>query len=231
MKSPDHNRTVPRIFCAQPDAAAREFLTQAFDGFDVTFVVNGREALAHLNASCADAYVLDFWLPDWSGVSLCRDIRNMDPHAPIAFCTRARSEDAIKRALRAGADVYLPMPVEAARLRKRVEKLIQSRDETNAAACAAGAEIIRSELQRRAVTLENMTDFNRDSFHDIIERSTRKKALAAFLTANGTRANFERWWPQAYCDALDKAGFVSDDAIPHPRGLRSPSSIPRLGPD
>jgi DNA-binding NtrC family response regulator len=51
----------------------------------VTLVHTAREALRELNAGAFDACVLDYWIADWTGPALCRDIRKSDPHVPVIF--------------------------------------------------------------------------------------------------------------------------------------------------
>ena len=47
------------------------------------------------------------WAADWSGPSLCREIRKIDPHGTIVFCTAAARDNDRARAMRAGANAYL----------------------------------------------------------------------------------------------------------------------------
>ena len=71
----------PSVLCVEPDAGARECLHGALADYDCSFAVNAYEALRALHSQPFDAYVLDYWMPDWSGPLLCREIRKHDPHA------------------------------------------------------------------------------------------------------------------------------------------------------
>jgi DNA-binding response OmpR family regulator len=73
-----------------------------------------------------DLYILDNWLPEKSGVELCRAIRGFDPHTPILFYSAAAYERDIKEAIRAGAQDYLVKPVSLDELRRAVAQLISA---------------------------------------------------------------------------------------------------------
>jgi DNA-binding response OmpR family regulator len=186
------------LLCAYPDPALQRFLQQTFESVGLVFASSGREALTRINSSVYDAFVLDYWLPDWSGVSLCREIRKTDPHVPICFYSNARSEDATKRALRAGADLFLSVPTEAHTLRGRVETLVTSREKNVARAQAEENRAIQDELHRRASQAIGVAERAKESAARAIERGARAKAMKAFIEAGGTRANFERLWPELY---------------------------------
>src|SRR5262245_65681787 len=50
---------------------------------------NFAEGLRFATKRYFDLYILDNWLPDGSGVELCRLIREFDPNRPILFCSAA----------------------------------------------------------------------------------------------------------------------------------------------
>jgi DNA-binding response OmpR family regulator len=190
------------ILCAHPDPQLQAFLKQTLAAADVVFAATGREAITSMNGKVFDAFVLDYWLPDWSGVSLCRDVRKTDPHVPICFYSKARSEDAMKRGLRAGADLFLTVPLDPQALRGRVETLLVSRDSNLLRAQAEEQRAIQAELSRRAEDAKKLAEHARESAARAIERTTRTKAVKAFVDAGGTRAHFERLWPQLYSREL-----------------------------
>src|SRR5262249_5781742 len=70
-----------------------------------------------------DLYILDNWLPDGSGIGLCRNIREFDPHTPILFYSAAAYEYDIQEALRSGAQAYLVKPVKFDDLERAVARL------------------------------------------------------------------------------------------------------------
>ena len=75
-------------------------------------------------------YILDSWLPDGSGVELCRLIRERDPHTPILFYSAAAFKHDIQEALSCGAQAYLTKPATSEELRQAVASLIPPPRET-----------------------------------------------------------------------------------------------------
>jgi two-component system copper resistance phosphate regulon response regulator CusR len=73
-----------------------------------------------------DLYILDGWLPDRSGVELCRLIREFDPDTPILFYSAAAYARDIREATRAGAQEYLVKPVAPDDLRQSVAQLLSA---------------------------------------------------------------------------------------------------------
>jgi DNA-binding response OmpR family regulator len=74
-----------------------------------------------------DLFILDNWLPDGSGVGLCRLIRKFDPRTPILFYSAAAYDRDIVEALRSGAQAYLIKPVELDDLERAVARLTSTR--------------------------------------------------------------------------------------------------------
>jgi two-component system, OmpR family, copper resistance phosphate regulon response regulator CusR len=74
-----------------------------------------------------DLYILDNWLPDGSGVGLCRLIREFDRRTPILFYSAAAYEHDIQEALQSGAQAYLVKPVVPDDLEKAVARLTSPR--------------------------------------------------------------------------------------------------------
>jgi DNA-binding response OmpR family regulator len=80
--------------------------------------------LAH--AQDFDLYLLDSWLPDGSGLDLCRQIREFDKATPIVFYSAAAYEIDRDEALDSGAQAYLVKPSPPSELCSLVTALIES---------------------------------------------------------------------------------------------------------
>jgi DNA-binding response OmpR family regulator len=74
-----------------------------------------------------DLFILDNWLPDGSGVGLCRLIRKFDLRTPILFYSAAAYQRDIQEALRSGAQAYLVKPVNLDDLERAVARLTSQR--------------------------------------------------------------------------------------------------------
>ena len=73
-----------------------------------------------------DLYLLDSWLPDGSGLELCRKIREFDGSTPILFYSAAAYENDRELALRNGAQAYLTKPTQNKELCDLISVLINS---------------------------------------------------------------------------------------------------------
>ena len=74
-----------------------------------------------------DLYLLDSWLPDGSGLELCRKIREFDLKTPIVFYSAAAYEMDRELALQSGAQGYLTKPTQNTELCDLVSSLMGCR--------------------------------------------------------------------------------------------------------
>ena len=95
------------------------------EGYDVTVVTNGVDALIALRNTNFSAAAIDVMLPGMSGFELCRHIREAANPMPILLLTaRDAIEDRV-HGLDSGADDYLTKPFAFAELAARVRALLR----------------------------------------------------------------------------------------------------------
>ena len=99
-------------------ALERDFLQN--NGFEVTVAREGRPGLRALEQMAIDAVVLDVHLPDVSGFSLCRAIREKYD-IPIIFVTASGSDEDQIKGLGLGADDYIVKPFNPSVMVARVK--------------------------------------------------------------------------------------------------------------
>ncbi|SRR5579871_1710587 len=82
------------------------------EGYGVTTVARGGEALKVVGSADFDLVVLDLELPDMDGIDICRAIKKDYPDRvlPIFILTARGSSEDIVLGLEAGAEDYLPKP-------------------------------------------------------------------------------------------------------------------------
>jgi DNA-binding response OmpR family regulator len=94
------------------------------EGFEVTHVSLGRDALAEVNRQPPELVLLDLTLPDIDGLEVCRSLRTTHPGLPIVMLTARDDEVDVVVGLDAGADDYIAKPFRVgelvARLRARL---------------------------------------------------------------------------------------------------------------
>lgn len=91
-------------------------------------VNNGQDALMHLRRGHFALVVLDWTLPDFSGVEICRRLRSSGDTTPVLMVTARDALEERVAALDAGADDYLTKPFELDELQARVRAQLRRRD-------------------------------------------------------------------------------------------------------
>lgn len=111
-------QTKPHVLFAEDDPDTREMMHAMLrqEGFRVSVTANGSEALSLVITQHFDALLLDNWMPDLTGIELCREIRTFDQTTPIFFCSGAAMEADKNAALLAGAQGYFEKPLDVDRL-------------------------------------------------------------------------------------------------------------------
>jgi DNA-binding response OmpR family regulator len=112
-----------RILLVEDEEDGIALATLALAEYEITCARNFDEGLSIAQQRDFDLYILDSWLPDKSGVELCRAIREFDPDTPILFYSGAAYARDIEDALRAGAQDYLIKPASPDDLEQAVALL------------------------------------------------------------------------------------------------------------
>ena len=123
------------------------------EGFAVEEAADGEEALLRLAESLPDAVLLDWMLPQVSGLEICRQIRRgaNTRTLPVIMLT-ARGEEADRvRGLDGGADDYIVKPFSPGELVARLRAVIR-RSQPNAGAELLAYAGISMDLAARRVT-------------------------------------------------------------------------------
>jgi len=141
------------VLVVDDEARIREVLLYALkkEGFAVTAVADGKEAIAAVEAGGVDLIVLDVMLPEVDGLEVCRRIRQKN-RVPILFLS-ARSEEVDRIVgLEIGGDDYLIKPFSPRELVARVRAVFR-RVETPSA--PAVAEVKRQVVVHGEVEIDN----------------------------------------------------------------------------
>jgi DNA-binding response OmpR family regulator len=197
------NRERKRILLVEEKANVLMALTLA--EYSLTCARDFDEGLRAARRGYFDIYILDNWLPDWSGIELCRAIREFDPHTPILFCSAAACERDIENALRAGVQDYLVKPVIPDELMQAVSRLISAASETVFEARRAEVAAIREELAIRHMENAELREHAKENFLRAEEKMMRFKAQIAFLAAGAARGDFAREWPSVLLEEVRSA--------------------------
>ncbi len=115
------------MLLAEDDRAIRHALERALtlEGYRVTAVADGVEALAQAHKSPPDVLVLDVMMPGIDGLQVCRVLRAEGDRTPILMLTAlVETQDRIA-GLDAGADDYVVKPFDVEEVFARLRALLR----------------------------------------------------------------------------------------------------------
>ena len=118
----------PRILCVDDNKDSREMIKALLnyedEGYDVTIVETGAEALSLIANAPFDLYVLDLWLPSMDGMTICRRIREMKIKEPIIFFSAMGRPADMDYVIAAGANAFLTKPNDLNIFAETVKRLL-----------------------------------------------------------------------------------------------------------
>lgn len=159
-----------------------------------------QEAKALWHAKVPGLLVVDWSLPDGSGLNLIRDIRLTDKHLPIVMITGRADRDSILKAAHYGIRGYISKPFSVEQLHSRLFSILESLlpDGTNPETLAERlATSLESSIQvptRMDVTeiLTLMGTGNELSAAQLADRWKRDAPICARLLEVANRSSFRR---------------------------------------
>ncbi len=132
----------PRILIADDSDVCRTVLAILLKntGFEVTSVVNGREALAKLREQTFDFAVLDNDMPELDGLGTLTALRAFVPELPVAIVSGTLSPDLRARYEKHAIEAIYDKPVDPRKLRDQIPQLLERRKQKAKEAAGGGAE-------------------------------------------------------------------------------------------
>ncbi|MEV4435925.1 response regulator [Streptomyces sp. NPDC049585] len=180
-------------------------------GFRVTATAHSAaQALAVLQRGGVDLMLLDHYLPDETGLSLVRRIRQLGHHTDVIMVTAARDVATVQTALRYGALQYLVKPFTFPGLRVKLEAYARLRRTLEDAEEAEQEQVDRifSALRTAAVD-PPLPKGHSAPTADLIRRvlSDASRPLSAHEVAE--RSGLSRSTAQRYLKRLEESGRLS----------------------
>lgn len=93
------------------------------EGFDVTVLADGKEALEHLSQRSFDCVVTDVRLPGADGLQVLKAAKAARPETEVLMMTAYATVDSAVEAMRLGADDFIQKPFLNAQLIERLRRL------------------------------------------------------------------------------------------------------------
>src|SRR6266446_3231285 len=98
---------MPHLLLVDDDDLFRESLglNLVDEGYEVTSFANGQDALSYLDRGSADVMLLDWRMPNTSGIDVLRRMRGVGVTIPVIFLTVLSDDIYEEAALEGGAEV------------------------------------------------------------------------------------------------------------------------------
>jgi DNA-binding response OmpR family regulator len=118
------------VLVIEDEPQMRSMLTDnlEFEGYKVTAVATGEEALQAVATRHYALLLVDVMLPGMSGFDVCQQLRARGKHVPIVVLTARTAEQDRIRGLDLGADDYVSKPFSVRELLARVRALVRRDD-------------------------------------------------------------------------------------------------------
>jgi DNA-binding response OmpR family regulator len=160
-----------RVLLVEDESAIRTVVTEILrrDGFEVIEASAGQAGIRTAIAREPDIILLDWVLPDISGLDVCREIRRQGVLCPVLMLTGRSSKVDMVVGLEVGADDYITKPFDARELTARVRAHLRRADGTPSASRREGLLVVggvQVDIESRRVRIEEeeiqltMTEFN-----------------------------------------------------------------------
>ena len=170
---------IPSVLVVEDEPAQREVLAYNLEaqGFRVAQADNGEEALLMVSEEVPDLIVLDWMLPNVSGIEVCRRLKSRveTKGVPIIMLSARSEEVDLVRGLETGADDYMVKPYSVAELIARV------RTQLRRTRPASQGEL----LEYQDITLDSTTHRVNRAGQPLKLGPTEFRLLATFLEKPG----------------------------------------------
>ena len=152
----------------------------ALNGFRVTSVRSGHEALAAAQAVNFDAVVSDIYMPDGDGLEFARELRALRPQTPLILMTAQGTVELAVQAVAEGAHDFIAKPFEMAAMAELLRRILDSRREAAAppAETARLDELAQSRLVGRCPAMV--------AVYKLIAHAARTEATVLITGESGT---------------------------------------------
>ncbi|HEY9646639.1 MAG TPA: response regulator [Chroococcidiopsis sp.] len=104
------------------------------EGYQLTYLSDGRQALGILESFQPDVILLDVMMPQMNGIEFCLRFKSNPKwrHIPIIMVTALTAKEDLSQCLLAGADDFISKPVNGMELRSRVRSMLRIKQQYDA---------------------------------------------------------------------------------------------------
>ncbi|MBM4298960.1 MAG: sigma-54-dependent Fis family transcriptional regulator [Deltaproteobacteria bacterium] len=159
-----------KILIVDDEPSNRKILAQELvhRGYAVDTARGGREALAMIESALPDLAIVDFMMPDLSGLEVLKELHQKNNDTPVIMITAYGSVERAVEAMKAGAYDFITRPFDPDHIDLVLRKALE-----------------RQTLKRK---VEVLADENRDRYHLIVGESAKMK-LAVEMAHKAAASN------------------------------------------
>ena len=171
----------PHVLVADDERSIRLMLETGLtlNGFKVTSVRSGREALEAASNFKFDAVLSDIYMPDIGGLELVDSLRGADPHLPIVLMTAQGSLQVAVEAVSRGASDFIGKPFDVSAVVALLRRLLDARKEAAAVPAEGGEDpLAQAGLVGRSAPMIGV--------YKLIAQAARTDATVLILGESGT---------------------------------------------
>jgi DNA-binding response OmpR family regulator len=116
-----------KILVLEDDILLGESLVDLLEdsGFEALHVPNGQSALDATYEQKFDLYLLDINVPLIDGITLLKELRDVDDNTPSIFLTSHKDKEMLQSGFLSGADDYITKPFDNDELLLRIDALLR----------------------------------------------------------------------------------------------------------
>jgi len=139
------------VLIIEDEEGILQFLKQGLEeeNYQISSATNGLDGLTLFQNEKFDLVLLDWMLPEMTGLEVCKKIRETNSKTPIIFLTAKDTVQETVEGLKTGANDYIKKPFSFDELLERIK--VQLRDKTEQEILTLGP--IEINLQKHAVTV------------------------------------------------------------------------------
>ena len=146
-----------KILIAEDDLELRQLFSHVLEknGYQVTGVVNGKEAMDALGKDYFDLIISDIMMPEMDGFDLVRQLRSGGNQTPVMMITARDAFDDMRQGFLSGTDDYMVKPVNVNEMVLRVGALLRRSQMIHDRRQTVGSTVL--EIDSLTVTVDGQT--------------------------------------------------------------------------
>lgn len=227
-----------RVLIVEDESLIRWSLRQKFEerAYRVTEAVSGRSAFAALDGGAFDLVVLDYKLPDMTGLDILRRVRDQDGDAVVVMMTAYSTIESAVEAIKLGAFDYISKPFEMDHLLLIVDKALETtrlrrevRDLRRQLQEQVGGDSIIGKHARMGELFDTLSRVAKAGSSTVLlrgETGTGKDLVARVIHQNSERA--ARPLINITCTAISET-LLESELFGHERGAFTDAKLQKKG--